>query len=147
MQVDTIVNKCRYSNKCIYSNALLTELLLDSAKPVGALKRKRKPAFEPRNDWFDDDYQIRRRIYRRKLREANKTSNPAKGKQRLRTISCFCCKRKNKCESDTNQLLHLKKLDNPKEYWSSFKRLSRELDNIPIAKSKLRSLQVPEQCS
>ena len=66
MQADTVVNK---------GKTLLTELLLDSAKSVGASKYKRKPAFEPRNDWFDNECQIRRRIYRRKLREASTISN------------------------------------------------------------------------
>ena len=62
MQSDTIVNT---------GNALLTELLLDSAKSVGAMKHNRESAFEQRNDWFDNDCQIRRGIYRRKSREAN----------------------------------------------------------------------------
>ena len=46
MQADTVVNT---------GIALLTELLLDSAKSVGASKHKRERAFEPRNDWFDND--------------------------------------------------------------------------------------------
>ena len=56
MPADTVVNT---------GNSLLTEILLDSVKSVGAFKQKRKPAFEPRNDWFDNDCQIRRRVYRR----------------------------------------------------------------------------------
>ena len=55
MQADTVLNT---------GNALLTESLLDSAKSVGSSKHKRKTAFEQRNDWFDNDCQIRRRIYR-----------------------------------------------------------------------------------
>ena len=46
MQADTVVST---------GNALLTEVLLDSAKSVGALKDKRKPAFEPNNDWLHID--------------------------------------------------------------------------------------------
>ena len=57
MQADTVVNK---------GNALLEELFLDSAKSVGALKNRRKTEIGPRNDWFDNDCQIRRWIYRRK---------------------------------------------------------------------------------
>ena len=41
MQPDTVVNK---------GKTLLKELLLDSAKSVGALKHKRKPEFVPRID-------------------------------------------------------------------------------------------------
>ena len=85
MQADTVVNT---------GNALLTETLLDSAKSVGAFKHKRKPAFEPRNDWFDYDCQIRERIYRRKLREANKTSNHCKRKAAAKEYKIFAAKEK-----------------------------------------------------
>ena len=85
MQTDTVVNS---------GNALLTEVLLDSAKSVGALKHKRKPAFEPRNDWFDSDCQIRLRIYRRKLREANKTSNHCERKAAGKKYNFFAAKEK-----------------------------------------------------
>ena len=113
MQVDTVVINCRYGNKCIYSkskysNALLTELLLDSAKSGGALTQKRKPAFEPRNDWVDNDCQMRRGKYRRKLREANKTSNHCERKAAAKNFKLYLLQKKNKWESDTNQLLHQK---------------------------------------
>ena len=45
--------------------------------------------------------------------------------------------KKSKWNSDTNQLLRQKKVENPKEFWSFFRRLSRELNKIPIEKSKL----------
>ena len=128
MQADTVVNN---------GNALLKVLLLDSAKSVGALKHKRKPEFVPRNDWFDNDCQIRRRIYSRKLREANKTSNPCERKAAAKEYKLFLLQKKSKRDSDTNQPLRQKNFDNLKEYWSFFKRLSRELNNIPVNKSKL----------
>ena len=49
----------------------------------------------------------------------------------------FLLQKKSKWDSDTNQLLRQKKLDNPKEYWSFFSRLSRELNNIPIEEFEL----------
>ena len=61
----------------------------------------------------------------------------ARGKQRLKNISAFLLQKKTKWESDTNQLLRQKEPDNPKKCWSFFKRLSGELDNIPIEKSNL----------
>ena len=61
----------------------------------------------------------------------------ARRKQRLKSISAFLLQKKTKWESDTNQLLRQKKLDNPEELWSFFKRLSREPNKIPIEKSKL----------
>ena len=128
IQADTVVNK---------SIALLKEFILDSAMSVGALKHKRKPEFVPRIAWFDNDCQIRRRIYRRKLREANKTSNHCDRKAAAKEYKLFLLQKKSKWDSDTNQLLRQKKLDNSKEYWSFFKRLSRKLNNIPIEKTKL----------
>ena len=71
LQTDTVANN---------GNASLIGLLLDSSKSVGALKYKNKSAFEPRNNWFDNDCQNRRRRYRKKLREANKTSNNCENK-------------------------------------------------------------------
>ena len=85
MQADTVVKK---------SSDLLTELLLDSAKSFGAVKHKRKPALEPRNDWFDNDWRIRRSIYRRKLREANKTSNHCERKAAAKEYKFFPAKEK-----------------------------------------------------
>ena len=128
MQADTVVNKAK---------ALLKELLLDSAKSVGALKHKRKPEFVPRNDWFDNDCQTRRRKNRRKLREANKISNHCERKAAAKEYKLFLLQKKSEWDSDTNQLLCQKILYNPKEYWYFFKRLSRELNNNPIEKSKL----------
>ena len=96
MQADTVVNK---------GNALLKEFLLNSAKSVDALKHKRKPEFVPRNDWFDNDCQIRRRIYRRKLREANKTFNHCERKAAAEEYKLFLLQKKSKWDSDTNQLL------------------------------------------
>ena len=131
MQADTVVNK---------NNALLKELLLDSAKSVCALKHKRKSEFVPRNDWLDNHCQIRRRIYRRKLREANKTSNHCERKAAAKEYKLVLLQKKSKKSKwgfDTVKLQRQKKLDNSKEYWSFFKRLSRELNSIPIQKSKL----------
>ena len=73
----------------------------------------------------------------RRLREANKTSNHCVRKAAANEYKLFLLQKKSKWDFDTNQLLRQKKLDNPKEYWSFFKRLSRELNNIPIEKSKL----------
>ena len=47
-------------------NGLLTEILLDSAKSVGALKGRSKPAFQRRNNWFDSECHNQRTIYRKK---------------------------------------------------------------------------------
>ena len=49
----------------------------------------------------------------------------------------FLLQNKSKWESDINELLRQKKLDNSKEYWSFFKRLSRKQSNFPNEKSKL----------
>ena len=72
-----------------------------------------------------------------KTYEANKLPNHCERKAAAKEYKLFLLQKKSKWDSDTNQLLRQKKLDNPKEYWSFFKRLSRELNNIPIGKSKL----------
>ena len=45
--------------------------------------------------------------------------------------------RKSKWESDSNEFLRQKKLDNPPEYWSFFETLPKKQSNIPSEKSKL----------
>ena len=74
----------------------MTGMLLDSAKSAGALEYKNKPAIEPRNNWFDNDCHNRRRINRRKLGEANKTSNNCAKKAAAKEYRLFLLQKKSK---------------------------------------------------
>ena len=131
-------------------NGLLTEILLDSAKSVGAIKGRRKPAFQRRNNWFDIECHNQRTIYRKKLREANKKSNHCLKKTAAKEYKMFLLRKKSILESKTNELLRQKKNINPKEYWSFFNTLVRK-EKIPIEKSELfeyfKNLNDASKCS
>ena len=74
-------------------NDVLTGILLDSAKSVGALKCRRNLAFQRRNNWFDSECHNQWTIYRKKIREAKK-SNPLEKKAATKEYRLFYCGRK-----------------------------------------------------
>ena len=98
-QTGTVVNK---------GYVLLTGVLLDKGKSVGASKYKSRPAFEPRNNWFDNDCQNRRPIYRKKLREAKKNFKNYEKKAVAKEYKLFRLQKKFIWESDRNEVLREK---------------------------------------
>ena len=109
-------------------NGVLTGILLDSAKSVGALKGRRNPAFQRRNNWFDIECHNQRTIYRKKIREANKKSNHSEKKAAAKDffvldsqVLFFRSRNilESTWESKTNELLKQKKNSNPKVFFQN----------------------------
>ena len=133
------------------SNGVVTGVLLDNANLVGALKCRRNLAFQRRNNWFNSECHNQRTIYRKKIREANKKSNPFKKKAATKEYKLFLPRKESNWEFKINELLGQKKNNNPKEYWSCFKTLVRKENYIPIEKSELfeqfKNLNDASKCS
>ena len=118
-------------NEC---NAMLGELLRDTAKSVGALQVVNKQTIRSRNRWFDSECRIQRSIYRKKLRHAKRTGSLREKKNASKEYSFFLKQKRLNWEAAMNKYLKAK-LNDPKEYWSFFKNLVRSEDEIPIKKS------------
>ena len=86
-------------------NDVLTGILLDSAKSVGALKGRGNPAFQRRNNWFDIEFHNQRTINRKKIREGSKTSNHSVKKPAAKEYQMLLLRKKSTWDSKTNKLL------------------------------------------
>ena len=133
--IDNEVNTLNTLNEF---NTTLRKLICESASRAGALRTsKGKTTFTSNNGWFDRDCQSKRSIFRKRLRWANKWNDKSERKAAFREYKYFLRQKRRNWIVDTNSNLRRKKSENPKSYWSFFKKLDSKDKRIPIELTKM----------
>ena len=130
----------------------MKEFICDSARRVGALSESQgKPTFTSNNRWFDTECQSKRSIFRKRLRWPNKWNDKNERKTAFRDYKDLLIRKRKFWMVDTNSNLRRKQSENPKSFWSFFRKLDRKDERISIEITKMynhfKSLSSTNVCS